>query len=250
MRYLFILLILCVLTMTPADHIGQDLIPNSELPQWADNSALSKFAILTIDFHQISRNLLLFFLLLLSTLCLGLIRELAILSEAKGAIFLKRNLEKDLSAKTIQGLQDKLAEKEKQLARLTLEMEEKRHVLKKIRSQLNDWYLIADGSIKNKLRTFRYTIDHSLNRQMGWLPFQKQLAQVHPGFISRLQKEFPNLNVNDLRLCSYLRMNLSTQEIASLTHIRQSSVQKARYRLKKKLALPAYQDLHEFIITI
>lgn len=249
MHYFILFLVLFMLTLVPADLIGQASVPTEENATTTVETLLALTASST-NFYQQSRLLLFLFLILLSLFSLSLIRAWISQREAEAADLLKRNLQKDLTSKTLKALQEKLAEKDKQLAVLTLALEEKDNMLKQLKGQLNEWYALADGKVKGKIHAFRYAIDRNLHHQQDWLPFQKRLSEVHPGFISRLQKRFPGLSVKDLRLCSYLRMNLSTQEIASLTHIHQSSVQKARYRLKKKMALPAWQDLNEFIIAL
>ena len=74
------------------------------------------------------------------------------------------------------------------------------------------------------------------------------------GFFDRLIEKHPKLTNSDLRLCAYIRLNLSTKEIASLMNVSSSSVEMAKYRLRKKLeldesiALPYY--LTEVIATL
>lgn len=56
-------------------------------------------------------------------------------------------------------------------------------------------------------------------------------------FQEKLKKRFPNLTAYDLRLCTYLKANLSTKEIAILLNITPDSVKKAKHRLRKKINL-------------
>lgn len=56
-------------------------------------------------------------------------------------------------------------------------------------------------------------------------------------FQSRLKRVYPHLTGYDLRLCTYLKANLSTKEIATLLNITPDSVKKAKHRLRKKLDL-------------
>ncbi|MBL6664190.1 MAG: hypothetical protein ISP71_08845, partial [Flavobacteriales bacterium] len=59
-----------------------------------------------------------------------------------------------------------------------------------------------------------------------------------------------NLTHNDLRLCTYLRLNLSSKEIAQLLNISTKSVEVKRYRLRKKLDLAHEQSLTDYIMNL
>ncbi len=69
-------------------------------------------------------------------------------------------------------------------------------------------------------------------------------------FINRLKEKYPDLTTNDHRLCAYLRMNLSTKEIAALSNISPRGVEGSRYRLRKKMDLPNELNLNEFMNEI
>ena len=67
--------------------------------------------------------------------------------------------------------------------------------------------------------------------------FSHRFQEVHAGFYEKLMNEFPDLTQNELKLCAFLRLNMSTKDIAELTGQQILSIDKARYRLRKKLAL-------------
>ena len=73
--------------------------------------------------------------------------------------------------------------------------------------------------------------------------FRVFFEKVHPHFVSKLSSAHPNLSSNDLRLCTYLYLNMSTKEIASLTCREVRSVESSRNRLRKKLELGAGEVL-------
>ena len=79
-----------------------------------------------------------------------------------------------------------------------------------------------------------------------------QLKQLDPEgeqeFLCRLKKEYSNLSSNDLRICTLLRQNLSTKEVALNLAIGADSANKARYRIRKKLGLSRKDDLIQFIL--
>lgn len=68
--------------------------------------------------------------------------------------------------------------------------------------------------------------------------FSLRFQEVHAGFYEKLLQAHPDLSQNELKLCAFLRLNMSTKDIAELTGQQLASIDKARYRLRKKLALP------------
>ena len=67
--------------------------------------------------------------------------------------------------------------------------------------------------------------------------FKEAFNNADKDFIKKLKSIHPNLTPNDLRLCAYLRLNLSSKEIAPLLNISPRSVEVKRYRLRKKMEL-------------
>jgi DNA-binding NarL/FixJ family response regulator len=88
---------------------------------------------------------------------------------------------------------------------------------------------------------------NSINKQ-EWIAFETNLTQLHNEFISRLSKHYPVLTVKDIKLCIYLKMNLSSKEIAPLLNISYRGVELHRYRLRKKLQLSPEINLNKFMI--
>ena len=77
--------------------------------------------------------------------------------------------------------------------------------------------------------------------------FRVYFDEVHPGFHRNLSNAYPNLSRNDLRLCAYLHLGLSTKEIAALTFREIRSVESSRNRLRKKMNLPAEASLQSIL---
>lgn len=83
-----------------------------------------------------------------------------------------------------------------------------------------------------------------------WDQFAQHFDKVHGNFLQMLKKKHPNLTPNESKLCAYLRMNLSTKEIAQLMNISVRGVEISRYRLRKKLELPTAVSLFDYLITV
>ncbi|MFN5135490.1 MAG: helix-turn-helix transcriptional regulator, partial [Chitinophagaceae bacterium] len=69
-------------------------------------------------------------------------------------------------------------------------------------------------------------------------------------FVKQLKEVHPNLTGNELKLCTYLRMNLSTKEIAQLMNISVRGVEISRYRLRKKLGLGSEVSLFDYLLKL
>lgn len=83
-----------------------------------------------------------------------------------------------------------------------------------------------------------------------WEEFEFRFKQVHNNFYERLLSLFPDLSPGDLKLCALLKLNLSTKEVCELTGQRPSTLDMARYRLRKKLGLTAQDNLVTFLSQV
>ena len=84
----------------------------------------------------------------------------------------------------------------------------------------------------------------------SWDIFKKHFIEVHPVFFNVLVTRYPNLTNDDLKLCAYLKLQLSSKEIARLLNLELAAINKRRNRLRKKLNIESSVDLHEFILTV
>jgi tetratricopeptide (TPR) repeat protein len=77
----------------------------------------------------------------------------------------------------------------------------------------------------------------------SWEAFEVHFTQVHTDFYKRLNEQFPNLSANERKLCAFLRLNMSTKDIAAITYQSVNSLTVARSRLRKKLNIEG-EDIH------
>ena len=90
------------------------------------------------------------------------------------------------------------------------------------------------GSILDHLKTMK--------NDKAWQEFEVRFTQVHSEFYDRLQTAFPELTPNEKKLCAFLRLNMTTKDIAAITHQTPHSINVARTRLRKKLNLANQDD--------
>ncbi|HOZ75361.1 MAG TPA: histidine kinase [Flavobacterium sp.] len=103
----------------------------------------------------------------------------------------------------------------------------------------------------NRLKSeIRKAIKINAVNKHEWQIFENNLNQIHNEFIVGLSKKYPNLTSKDIKLCVYLKMNLSSKEIAPLMNISFRGVELHRYRLRKKLGLSQDENLNKFMFSV
>lgn len=90
--------------------------------------------------------------------------------------------------------------------------------------------------------------DKQLSSEDDWKTFETHFDQAHQDFIYRLKETYPHLTQSDLKLCAYLRLNVSSKEIAHLLNISLRGVEVRRYRLRKRLNLNTEENLYDFLL--
>lgn len=168
----------------------------------------------------------------------------ALLEKAKKEAALK---ELESSQEIIKLNNDKLRSdiesKNRELASSTMNMIKKNDFLNNIKNEL------VSGGQNNISKVVRI-IDKNLNNSDDWKMFQEAFNNADKNFLKKVKEKHQSLTPNDLRLCAYLRLNLSSKEIAPLLNISPRSVEVKRYRLRKKMQLSHDSNLTSYILEI
>ncbi len=139
--------------------------------------------------------------------------------------------------------------KSSQLALSTMSIIKKNELLMEIDKELAEIKSEQGNRLPNKhFDKLRKLITQNIDNEHDWEIFEKLFDQAHQNFFKRLKDVHPALTASDLRLCAYLRMNLSSKEIAPLINITVRGVEERRYRLRKRLNLPSEDSLTDFIL--
>ena len=141
-------------------------------------------------------------------------------------------------------LQKDIDSKNRELGLSTMNLIKRNELLGTIKKELGNTKNIND--IKEVIEL----INNNLNTSDDWKLFEEAFKNTDKGFMKKLKSEHSNLTSNDLRLCTYLRLNLSSKEIAPLLNISIRSVEVKRYRLRKKMNLPHEASLSSYILEI
>ncbi len=148
-------------------------------------------------------------------------------------------------------LKAELDSKSREMANSAMNMVYKNELLQKIRNQILN---LRDEQGKklseDQLRKIQKVIDEGMHDERDWNLFETSFNETHENFFKRLKHNHPALVPNDLKLCAYLRMNMSSKEMASLLNISVRGVELRRYRLRKKLDVPHDKNLVEFLMEL
>ncbi|MEZ4992121.1 MAG: hypothetical protein R2824_16985 [Saprospiraceae bacterium] len=134
--------------------------------------------------------------------------------------------------------------KNRELALSKMNIIKKNELLSSIKKELK-----ASEKAKN-IDSVVNLIDRNLNNTKDWEVFVRAFNNTDKGFLDKLKSLHPNLTPNDLRFCVYLRLNLSSKEIAPLLNISVKSVETRRYRLRKRMNLPHEEGLVNYILSL
>ncbi|MDP9082120.1 MAG: transcriptional regulator [Bacteroidota bacterium] len=163
---------------------------------------------------------------------------------------LDRN-DKEIIALKNENLETELNYKNKELATLTMHLVDRGRLLLNIKDEL--MVLTKKLNIPDPAYQFRSVfrmLSDTDKKDDDWNHFAMYFDQVHNNFLSTMKTKFPGLSSTDLKLCAYLRLNLTSKEIAQLLNISLKGVEISRYRVRKKLGLSTEVHLYDFLIEI
>lgn len=123
------------------------------------------------------------------------------------------------------------------------------NILKNIENAL-DQAASESSDIKNAIRPVKKLVNNYYRENGSWSAFEAYFNGIYDGFLDRLKATYPQLSQNEIKICSYIRMGMSTKEIASLMNIEVISAESARYRLRKNMGLSRPESLTETISKI
>ncbi|HYC84765.1 MAG TPA: hypothetical protein VEB86_06060, partial [Chryseosolibacter sp.] len=138
--------------------------------------------------------------------------------------------------------------KNNELMFLTIHITQKNELLSRIKNQIGKTIKECnEESLREDLEEVVAVIQKGLHSGREWEKFREHFDVVHGGFLKRLQHQYPDLKTSSLKLCAYIKMRLSSKQIAILMNTSPRSVIKARYRLRSRLSLDKDEGLDEYL---
>lgn len=127
--------------------------------------------------------------------------------------------------------------KERELVSFLLQLSQKNELIALTTKQLKKMASASSKNTQEKLAGILEILENDADAPVDWDMVALQLEKLHPGFFGRLQVKHPTLTPKEKKLCAYLRLDLSSKEIAGLQNVNSKSVEIARVRLRKKLKI-------------
>ena len=139
--------------------------------------------------------------------------------------------------------------KSKELASKTIYLLEKNEFIQSLAQKLK----ILKPEIKKENQGTFQEIINELNQNSSnkvWNEFEIRFKEVHSSFYDNLNKLHPDLTPNEIKICAFLRLNMSTKDISAITHQSVKSINMARFRLRKKLDIESEDNLINYLIQL
>ncbi len=160
-----------------------------------------------------------------------------------------KSSEEEIERLKNESLEAKIDLQNKELATSTMHLINKNSFISHVKTNLNTITKRSKNQeVKQEINKIINNIDKNIASDNDWEHFSIHFDQVHGDFIKRLKDDYPTISPQEMKLSAYLRMNLSTKEIAHLLNISVRGVEIARYRLRKKLDMERAENLQEFIL--
>lgn len=146
-------------------------------------------------------------------------------------------------------LKSEIKHKDRELASTTMHLLNKNEFVQGVRKRIES-LVSSESNSKDELKRILKTIERNLKEDDSWDQFAFHFDQVHGDFLKKLSEDEIKLTGQETKLAAYLRMNMSSKEIANLMNISIRGVELARYRLRKKFNLTRDQNLVEHLLNL
>lgn len=191
--------------------------------------------------HRMVRNIL----VLLSVLLIALVTTLWYIARFRRHSIRQKELlllrEQQLNKMAQDKLNAELEFKNQELISIANQLASKNEMLGQLRTSLEEQGFPGDILAP-------YNGDLSIEKD--WEIFCLKFENVYPHFFKNLRDTFTDISIREERLCAYLRINMTSKEIAQILNVTVAAVDKSRNRLRKKLSLPSDKNLVEFMYEI
>ena len=159
--------------------------------------------------------------------------------------------EKEIVKLRNENLEAEVNFKNKELATTTMHLMQRGKLISKIKEELVP--IVKTDNVEESPEEFKKIlslINDADRADTDWEHFAVHFDHVHANFLSKLKEKIPSLSANDLKLCAYLKMNLTSKEIAQLMSVTVRAVEVSRYRLRKKLDVSSETNLFDYLMEV
>jgi len=157
--------------------------------------------------------------------------------------------EKEIISNEKKLLHLKLESQQKQLTMQTVNMMQNSELLQSVLTDIRTLIPMTNSEGKALISSLEYKINDNSNEHI-WKEFEICFEKVYSNFYNKLTEKVPDISVREKRLCAFLKMNMSTKEIAAITFQTPNSIDVAKHRLRKKIGIDSDDDFTSFLISL
>jgi tetratricopeptide (TPR) repeat protein len=148
--------------------------------------------------------------------------------------------ETSVSDEARQKLEARINHQQKELMTKSIRLQQQEELIERTKTELTNLDLTEQS--RQKVRTLLSELK-STQQSSNWSEFERYFNDVHLDFYKRLLSDYPQLTVNERRLCGFISLNLSNKEISEITRKSVRSIEVAKYRLRAKMEISKEQQL-------
>lgn len=149
-----------------------------------------------------------------------------------------------------QQLEQEAEFRKKELTTTAMYLTQKNEMLRKLRRHVADLREFVSEKGAQPLRQVEQALAQAIGSEEHWSGFQRQFQQVHSGYLEALAARYPGLTPTELKVCSLIKINLSTKEIAQILNTESRSIEKYRQRIRKKMELGQDDNLSTILAAV
>ncbi|MFQ6609813.1 MAG: two-component regulator propeller domain-containing protein [Fidelibacterota bacterium] len=143
-----------------------------------------------------------------------------------------------------------LEQRNKELTSIAMRMAQDKESLVGIIKDLQELYLQSKQTEKQSLKNLMNRLQNQIQSGSEWDEFELWFKEVHKEFYEKLHKDYPDLSSREIKICAFLRLNLNTKEIASITNLTIKTIEVYRSNIRKKLNLSQGENLSIFLARL
>lgn len=147
-------------------------------------------------------------------------------------------------------LKESLQKRNQELTAKAMRMAQDKEILIGIVKDVQEIYRKCQPDEKSSLRTLLVRLNDQISSENQWDEFELWFQEVHKDFFVKLNKNYPDLVPREMKICAFLKLNLTSKEIANLTNLTVKTIEVYRSTLRKKLNIPSGVNLLKFINEI
>jgi DNA-binding CsgD family transcriptional regulator len=156
----------------------------------------------------------------------------------------------DARVRQIERLESVIEKQQAEIASLELALAERSRLLKETQREMTRMLRDCDEAVRPRVERLLEAVAGGTTPSRSRRTFDEWFDQSKRVFVRKLSARFPKLTPTELKICSLLKLNLQTREIASLLHTSVRNIESHRYWIRKKLALPKSVNLSTFLTAV